>query len=486
MLPTDAEVVEGSMPLMPIHHWFFEQALPEPQHWNQAVLLQIQKPLAPAIMAEALDALLIHHGALRLRARPGPESWQLYYAGAETHTLLTQIDLSNIPETAQRSALEAAANFLQASLDLVHGPILRAALFDLGPSQSMRLLLIIHHLAIDTVSWSILLEDLQTVYEQLRQGQPVALPAKTTSFQQWVRRLQEYAQSDLICSQLSYWLAQPWDQIQPLPLDPVAERTANGEDSVRSVILALSAEETQALLSEVPKAYHTQINDVLLTALVQAFASWTGHASLLVHLESHGREDIMEGIDLSRTVGCFTSLIPLILHVGDNEEPGDALKHTKEQLRAIPQGGISFGLLRYLSQDMNIREQLTALPRPEVAFNYNAHAVSSRSEKSNAFIFASESAGATRSPQGLRPHVIEIYGAIVEGQLHMEWTYSHNLHRQATIEKVAHIYLEKLRALIQHCLSPESGGYTPSDFPEAELSQAALDALMEKLTKVME
>ncbi|HZO70832.1 MAG TPA: amino acid adenylation domain-containing protein, partial [Ktedonobacteraceae bacterium] len=248
-------------------------------------------------------------------------------------------------------------------------------------------------------------------------------------------------------------------------------------ETARALVVTLSVAQTQALLSEVPRAYHTQINDVLLTALVQAFARWTGQSCLLVHLEGHGREDLFEDVDLSRTVGWFTSLIPLVLKLKEGEGPGERLKSIKEQLRAVPQGGISFGLLRYLCQDAAIREHLAALPQPQVAFNY-AGRVGSALTPEGLFAPAAESAGVLHSLKGRRPHVLEINGGILDGQLYVQWSYSETLHRHATIEKLAQGYLEALQELIEHCQSPQAGGFTPSDFPQARLSQSALDALL--------
>ncbi len=476
------EVVLGPMPLIAIHHWFFQQPLPQPQHWNQALLIQIRQPLVPALLRDAVQALLLQHDALRLRAQHRPEGWQLLHAAPDDRVPFTLVDLTGIADTQQGAALEAATAALQTSLDLVNGPALRVALFDLGASQPARLLLVIHHLAVDLVSWPLLLEDLQTACQQLSQGQPVRLPPKTTSYQQWALRLSEYAQSPEVYSQLDFWLAQSWQEARPLPLDIPEEYAINTEASARTVVVALSPEETQALLSEVPQAYHTHINEVLLTALVQAFARWTGTPSLLLHLEGHGREDLFEEVDLSRTVGWFTSLVPLVLSLDGNPGPGAALKYIKESLRRVPQGGISFGLLRYLSQEETIKERLAVLPQPQVSFNYAGRSVGELAE-GGFFASTVESPGATHSPQGQRPHVLEINSRIEEGQLYLGWTYSQNLHRRSTIEELAHGYLAALQALIRHCQSPEAGGYTPSDFPEARLSQARLDTLVATLAE---
>lgn len=186
---------------------------------------------------------------------------------------------------------------------------MRVALFNLGAEQPGRLLLIIHHLAVDGVSWRILLSDLQTAYQQLERGEAIHLPPKTTSFKQWAERLRQYAHSAALQQDLEYWIAEPRLQIAPLPVD--FPRGSNTMAQARTVSVSLSVEETQALLQEVPAVYQTQINDVLLTALVKAFEHWTGQRSLLIELEGHGREEIFNDVNLSRAVGWFTALFPV-------------------------------------------------------------------------------------------------------------------------------------------------------------------------------
>jgi non-ribosomal peptide synthase protein (TIGR01720 family) len=233
--------------------------------------------------------------------------------------------------------------------------------------------------------------------------------------------------------------------------------------SARTVTACLDADETLALLQDVPAVYHTQINDVLLTALVEAFAEWTGHRTLLVALEGHGREDLFEGVDLSRTVGWFTSLFPVLLDVSATLDPGSALKSVKEQLRAVPHRGIGYGILRWLGRNDSL-----PTPEPEVSFNYLGQ-VDGGSDA--VFRFDPEDCGAAASPDARRPHLIDVSGSISDRRLRLQWTYSSAVHDAATIESVAATYVARLQDLIAHCRESE-GGFTPSDFPllQADLS----------------
>lgn len=477
---TQAEqgIVTGLVPLTPIQQWFFRQNLPELHHYNQAVLLEIQQAIAPDVLRQSIQHLYIHHDALRLWFEQPNSGWEQVIAPPEKEVTLARFDFSTLSAAEQQPAIEAAATKLQASFDLSSGVLIQVALFDLGSHQPSRLLIIIHHLAVDGVSWRILLEDLQTVYEQLSQGKTVKLPAKTTSFKQWSYYLQEYAKSEALAQEQHYWLALSQKEIFDLPVDYL-----NGENTEASkdiVSIELNVEETQALLKEVPQAYNTQINDVLLTALGQTFATWTGNQSLLVELEGHGREEIFDNVDLSRTVGWFTSIFPVHINLEAALDPGTALKIVKEELRSIPNRGIGYGVLRYLSHDQQITEPLNSTSKAEVLFNYLGQFDQTFSQSSS-FNFAQESSGLALSQHGQRSHLLEINALITNSKLRVNWAYSKNLHRQTTVKFIAEKFKEVLCELIAHCLSPEAGGYTPSDFPDVMLDENQLEKVLAQM-----
>ncbi len=490
LAPTEQGLITGPLPLTPIQHWFFEQNLPEPHHWNQAMLLDARQPLNPELLEQAVQPWLAHHDALRLRFTPPASTgagWQQVNAGLVENTPFIRLDWSALPPAGQKTNLEATAAELQASLNLEQGPLVKVALFDLGPQQPQRLLIIIHHLAVDGVSWRILLEDLQSAYRQLERGEAIQLPAKSTSFKRWAELLAQEAPNLAATGQaeLAYWQAEPPFAPPSLPLDTPEGRPANTEASARAVLVSLNPEETRALLQDVPAAYHTQINDVLLTALGQTLAAWTGVPITLLNLEGHGREEILAEVDLSRTVGWFTTIFPVYLDLREATQPGAALKSVKEQLRRIPSRGIGYGMLRYLSQNPALTTLLRARPQAKISFNYLGQ-FDQVLDESALFSLAGESSGPEHSLQGLRRHILEVEGAIIAGQLQLTWIYSEKLHRRATIERLAQDFMAALRALMSHCLSPEAGGYTPSDFPEADLSQAELDDLLAELDETME
>jgi amino acid adenylation domain-containing protein/non-ribosomal peptide synthase protein (TIGR01720 family) len=466
-------LVTGQVPLTPIQHWFFEQELPDSHHWNQSVLLEVRQALDPTLLEETVRRLLEHHDALRLRFFEREMSWQQIDASPDDKVPFTQLDLSAVPEIEQESAILAVAAELQTSLDLSSGPLVRVALFELGSQKPSRLLIVIHHLAVDGVSWRILLEDLQAAYQQLSQGERIQLPPKTTSFKQWSQRLQAYAHSEEWRSEQNYWLSEFHKQVSPLPAENPEGR--NTVADARTVSVELTQEETQTLLQQVPAAYQTQINEVLLTALVQAFKQWTGERSVLVELEGHGREEIFEDVDLSRTVGWFTTIFPVLLDIEGAADPGDALKAVKEQLRRIPNRGIGYGVLRYLSENQKITDQLQAQPQAQIRFNYLGQS-DQVFQESSLFAPAPEASGSGRSLQGNRRYLLDINGIIAGGQLRLDWTYSQAVHRQVTVESFAQHFIEALRSLITHCQSPEAGIDPSSDFPRAKFSKQEIEA----------
>jgi amino acid adenylation domain-containing protein/non-ribosomal peptide synthase protein (TIGR01720 family) len=482
-------LVTGPVPLTPIQHWFFEQNFSEPHYWNQAIMLETQRILDAALLQQAIKHLLEHHDALRLRFHRENGQWRQECIEQEEKTVLLWSKLSELSESEQNvisTSIPTLAAGAQTSLNLFEGPLMRVVYFDFGNEQPGRLLLIIHHLAVDGVSWRILLEDLQTAYYQLSQGESLQLPPKTTSFKTWSIRLAEYSQAEILIEESEYWLNMPtgWEIASIPPLLKRKKRLKklkkNTEASAVQISTSLSDEQTRALLQEVPQAYNTQINDILLTALVQAFNQWTGKHALLIDLEGHGREELFEDVDVSRTVGWFTSLFPVLLELENISHPGEALKSIKEQLRRIPGRGIGYGLLCYLHQDKKTRSKLQALPKAEVSFNYLGQLDQILTD-SPLFKMAKESIGPLHSPTGHRSHLLEINGFIAEGRLQLNWTYSKNIHQRKTIESLAQGFMEALQTLITHCQSPEAGGYTPSDFPDVELSQEKLDQVLDEI-----
>jgi amino acid adenylation domain-containing protein/non-ribosomal peptide synthase protein (TIGR01720 family) len=473
----DRDLVHGEAPLTPIQHWFFERLPEDPHHWNQAILLEVPRGEA-GVLARAVDLVLAHHDALRLRFERTASDWRQQHARLAPGASWTHIDLAGLPEELGGTAFVAAVAQVQASLDLVAGPLARVVFLDLAADRPARLLWVVHHLVVDGVSWRILLGDLAAAHRQLRDGDQPHLSPKTTSFKVWAERLALHARSYDWTAELQHWLQAAPAAVPALPVD--FPSGANTVVSERTVSASLGPDETQALLHELPAAYRAQIDEALLAALATAVRRWTGSASLLVELEGHGREALFDDVDVSRTVGWFTSRFPVFLDLDGAAEPGAVLLAVKERLRSVPAGGIGYSLLRYLGGPEGTGELLSR-PVPEIVFNYLGqldHVLASEGP----FRAAVEPAGPAVSPRGGRRCLLEVVARVAGGRLGVTWFYSENLHRRDTVERLAEVFLDELRSLIDHCRS-SAGAVSPSDFPLASLDHDRLDRVLAALGK---
>jgi amino acid adenylation domain-containing protein/non-ribosomal peptide synthase protein (TIGR01720 family) len=453
------EPEQASFALTPIQRRFVAAGMPVPSHYNQAIVLRVAagRVLEPGLLANALRRVAAQHDALRLR-----------FSGSEQHYApVATWPLSVLAEPLSTEAYDE----VQRGFDLEHGPVCRALL---GTSHdgSQRLLLAAHHLVIDAVSWRVLIEDLAQVYGQIERGEPSILPARTSSFRSWSLQLQQHDAS----AELPYWRAQLG--AAELPSDVPGASLRAGRSA--TLMVALSATETSDLLRRVPEAYRTRVDDVLLTALSRVLCRWAGRSDISIALEGHGREPAAlrgaEDIDLSRTVGWFTSLYPVRLcpELGDSTASlGRALQGVKEQLRAVPGHGLGYGVL----------QQLAAAELPRVSFNYLGQ-VDQTLLGSGLFALSDEASGALQHEDNPLGHWLSIDGLVSAQQLSLQFRYSADMYRAETITQLAEAFRHELVVLIAHATHPAHGGVTPSDFPLLSLTQAQLDALPLPATEI--
>jgi len=474
----DQGSVEGQIPLTPIQHWFFDLGLADPDHWNQSILVDVHQSLVQDLLRQTVVKLCEHHDALRITFTQHQENWIQMNANELNSIPFDWFDISASTESEQGYILDKEINKVQSSFNLKTGPLLRIAYFDCGDQRNDMLLMVFHHQVIDGVSWRIILEDFQTIYQQLQQSTEVRLPPKTTSFKYWSERLEKYANSNEVLEDRSYWLDNYSIENDQLPVD-----LSNGENNEASADIfqtSLNVSETHALLRDVPTVYGTNMNDHLLMALSKTLTNWSGSKSLLIDLEGHGREDIFEDVDLSRTVGWFTTVYPVNISSNAGINPGDELINIKEQMRKIPNNGFSFGLLRYCSKDDDIYNDFQALPEAEISFNYLGQ-VDQAIPETSPFTLAEESKGFERSPRNNRRYKLIISAHISQGRLKVNWSYSRNMYKRETIEKLSDEFNSSLRKLIEYCQSVESVSYTPSDFEDVDLSQDEINSLLEEI-----
>ncbi|MGH3753654.1 MAG: non-ribosomal peptide synthase/polyketide synthase, partial [Pseudonocardiaceae bacterium] len=469
--------VTGAVPLTPIQHWFLhtqiDAAQPDTaQHFDQSLTLELAADTDPTALATALAIVVAHHDALRMRFEHHHDNqWRQDNAAPQPAQLLHRHDLSDVDIADQRAAMDEVAGQVHASFDLARGPLLRAVLFGLGARRPPVLLVAVHHLVVDGVSWRILLQDLATAY-RAAQGDPSAhLAAKTTSFRQWARRLADHATTGGFDHELDYWTQVGQAASPQLPADPGDHHplAPNTVGAMRCLRVSLDREHTTALRHQVPPVYRTQINDVLLTALSQVLGRWTGQQQILIDLEGHGREELFDQIDLSRTVGWFTTMFPVALPAAPDGDWGTRLTTIKEQLRAIPSRGLGYGALRYLTGG-----RIPDTPQPRISFNYLGQ-FDWPTASDGLFTAMRGGLAAATAPGITRAHLLDIVGAIQDGHLEFTWFYAPGTHRETTIRALAEQFVQALQEIITHCAQPGAGGCSPADFPLAQLDQAAVD-----------
>ena len=435
---------EGEVPLLPIQRWFFDRSLPNENHFNQALFFKTPEPLAHEAVHEAVRQLLAHHDGLRLRFVKSAEGrvTQSYGVASdeEVDRVLLFVDLSTVPEGERTARVVAAAEAAERSLDLTRGPLARVVVMNLG-SGGGRLLWIVHHLVVDGVSWRILLEDFLTALAVLSRGETPRLPGKTHSLAVWADRLWALARSEDLRAELPYWVATASGAGVRVPRDHEGGTPRVG--AAREVGFEIEADATKMLLRGAPRAFRAQINAVLLTALARAFATWCGSRTMSLVLEGHGREPI-DDVDVTRTVGWFTSLYPLVLTVGDHADPAEDVAAVRQQLDAIPRRGLGYLLLRYDGGEGELA--LSRVGLPDIVFNYlgqTAGAVGS----DTGITGAPEPAGADVDPDARRAHVLEINAVVTGDRLRGTLSYSPELHDEATIERLATAFAGELVAL---------------------------------------
>jgi amino acid adenylation domain-containing protein/non-ribosomal peptide synthase protein (TIGR01720 family) len=484
MLQQDQGLIAGPVPLTPVQAAFFDWKLARPSHFNQAVLLELNSGTGSEHLENAVYALLQQHDSLRMKFASRESGWEQSCEEALPQGVYHRRDFSSLNEPGQADAMEHDVNQQHRSLDLERGTLMRAVEYDLGVSGK-RLLLVIHHLVVDGVSWRILLTDLESAYEQLAQGQPLNLGLKTTSYKRWSEDLRRHSEEEQVAQELSYWCSASRKNAGALPRDyPDALPQEITAESTRNITLSLEAEETRELLQDVQQIYHTQINEVLLAVAGQVFCEWTGSSNVLLDLEGHGREDLWPGVDLSRTVGWFTTLYPVLFSArpGEPWEPGGSIKRMKEQLRGVPNRGFNYGVLRYVSESPGVRAQMREMPQAEASFNYLGRLDALIGEP-RLFKLAAESSGKAMAGENQQPYLVSVNAAVVQGKLQVNWSYSEKLHLGSSIQNIAQRYMECLRDLLAHSRGEEAGGFTPSDFPLAQVTEKELSHIAALLDK---
>ncbi|MGH3401120.1 MAG: amino acid adenylation domain-containing protein [Streptosporangiaceae bacterium] len=485
-LEAEQGAISGPVALTPVQHWFFAQEQPVPQHFNQSTVLAVGA-IEPEPLARAMDALLVHHDALRTRfvrdpERTGSAAWRQEVPPAVPAFAVTCEKLDDLPPDVREMRWQELAERAQASFDLASPPLVRAVFADLGPGEGRRLLISIHHLVVDIVSWPILLEDLETAYRQVAAGGKVRLPAKTTSFQAWSRRLQQYAAAPADPASFDLWScfadAAGIGTLHPTATPDIGAPDTTpgpGDQIVGWCDLRLDAAVGEVLVSRAPAALGVTLEDLVLAALALALCSQSGEERVLIDVEGHGREPLFDDVDLSRTVGWFTSLHPLELAVARGADAVSVVHATAALRESVPYKGIGYGILAYLA-DPETRRGITA-GQADVQFNF--HGVRRSTPQARFVELPDAPAGLTSHADNRLSHAICVDAEFVENEFHAHIAFRHIPGRRGIGSEIARHFERALRGLAEQV----SGGDFVKRVALASLDRGEIAGIVERFSR---
>ncbi|QDL68845.1 non-ribosomal peptide synthetase [Streptomyces malaysiensis subsp. malaysiensis] len=489
----------GEVPLTPIAHWLLRRGA-DVDGFNMSVVLQTPAALRLDTLTRSLQTLLDHHDALRARLTSGPERrletgapGTVDAAPLVRHVRATGQGGRHLDEPALNALVRAESESARDRLDLDRGTVVQAVWFDRGSDTPGLLLLLVHHLVVDGVSWRILVPDLAEAHEAIAAGRTPELQPTGTSLRRWAQRLTEEAAEPAWVADAAWWqetLRKADRGLGRRALDPARDTTA----AAGHISLTLPVGVTEAVLTRVPAAFNAEVNDVLLTAFTLAWEQWRGETGLLLDLEGHGREEhLVRGADLSRTVGWFTNLYPVRLETGATDladafaggrSAGDILKRIKEQLRAVPDKGMGYGLVRHLNPAT--AEGFEGLRDPQVAFNYlGRFATTAAGQDADWTPLIGIDSVVGDPPHLPLAHALELTARTHDGpqgsQFVASWTWAGGILDEDEVRELADLWFRALEALVAHAENPESGGLTPSDVSLSSITQDEIEAFEDEL-----
>lgn len=495
-IKADQGLVSGEIPLTPVQRWFFEHAPDNPAYFNQWMVVPIPPPgLDCDRMREAVRAIMLHHDALRMRyvrtdplpkdhsgqSKPKRWVWSQYLSEECDLVPFNTVDLSVVPDHECTEVIQREFDRLQNSLDLEMGPLWRVCWFYPGPHLSGRLLVVVHHLVVDIVSWAPLMDDLLTVYRQAVNGSAIRLPLKTSSFKQWAEALVAYAHSSELAAELPYWLKQREFEAQPLPLD--YPHGGHGLETTKSVLMALPSSQTRLLLDLALPYFEARPAQLITAALAVAIARHTGNSRLQIILEGQGREDIAPELNLSRTVGWFTSFYPVSFTLDLQESLSVLVRCALGQINAVPNRGIGYSIFRYGFGDEAIKAQVQSWPATEITFNFSGQAGGTAVRGGSSSAMGNDAGywellretgriQLAETHQGERRHLLEISAGIIDESLVVRFVYGGKF-KERTMQNLAQALRKILIEIYEFCdaeylTSPRRGVALDDQLRDAE------------------
>lgn len=459
------EVLEGVVPLSPIKHWFFNDHKNAPHYWNQGVRLDNLLAYSEEKVQQVCDYIARQHDALRLRFRYIESTWITDLVAPEAIDALEYIDLTQATPTEYEQILQIEMQRVQDNFKLAEGSLFKCIYFSTEISKKDFCVLIAHHLLVDAVSWQIITDDFKTALQQISTNTPIVVEAKTSSIREWNAHIREYAEN-ISSEEFEFWKS----QITPTPALPFDKENVLviEEKDVVQWHFSLDKETTQEL-QEANQAYSTKTEELLITAFVDTIGNWSTHDEVAIGFERHGRETVGSQLDVSKTVGWFTSYFPVKFKHQSNEDLGASIIAVKEKVRSVPNGGIGYGGLRY------IKNVFGDIANPEIVFNFLGTKTTSTSNENITETTLTENLRDARSE---RYYKLEINLHILDDTLQGAFSYGSTVHHKETILVLVDNFKKRIKAISDYCNQAENVGYTPSDFSDADISQDDLDSLL--------
>ncbi|SHI51997.1 condensation domain-containing protein [Algibacter luteus] len=476
----DANAVEnkieiaGEIPLTPVQHWYFETHRNAPHFWNQIIDLQQINTTSSKIFEDISKQLISNHEALRLSFNKKDEGkWQAFIKPSNEINSYLEFNLgSEDSVSSQNNKIEEIVLEIQENTNLSEGSLFKLIFFNCNSLQSNRVVIIAHHLVIDLVSWNIIVQEIANTINTINNDFILETNHnKTATIKDWANYLDKFSSSNSLLEELNYWNSQKNDN-KNFPTDYTSNSHIYLENSIFTQHVTLDTEQTKLLVHNANETYSTKVEDLLIAALIATLCDWGNLEYLLLGLERQARNIDTQDIDVSNTVGWFTSFFPIALNYNKTQGLGTHIKGIKEELRTIPSNGIGFGVLKYLS---NTNTSKLKELQPKVIFNYFGKANTNEKNNEVGFKFMESS---TRDMQSERNYEIEINTQIINDNLYVNWSFTKDLYKEETALILTEKFIENLKLIIKYCITQDNITYTPSDFPEANINQDDLDNLL--------
>jgi non-ribosomal peptide synthase protein (TIGR01720 family) len=438
--------IRGKVPLLPAQRTFFAQNRKFPNHFNMPMLFYSADRMHPDSIRSIFSKIWSHHDALRMVFSNKNGQWEQENRGTEFSFDVHEYEFSE--HTVISDAIQKEMEALQGSINLEKGPLLKIGLFH--TSSGDRLLVIIHHLVVDGVSWRILFEDVETLLQQHRAGIGLKLPDKTHSFKEWAENLEKYANSNELLKEGNYWA-----EIENEPVDCVDTANSKADNKMKDtahIAHWLPARDTSLLLTTANKVFDTKINDILLSALSISLRKAWGLPRVAITMEGHGREGILDHLDINRTVGWFTSLYPVVLYASHEKDLPEQIKEMKKQLNAIPNNGIGYGILKYLTDKRNLNG-IDFRIKPEISFNYLGQF--DEDIRQLTMESSDEPFGSPFHRDDNRDHLLDIVAKVSSRSLNFQIFYNARHFSEDKIREFGEFYKATLLGIAEHCAASE-------------------------------